>query len=72
MIFYMVMVVMIIFFSKYYFGYEIAADPKLLSNTHFEFAMLAVSGLTAGMFVGRGLYYFRCFRTKTSIELSED
>lgn len=43
----------IIFATKYYFGFEIAEDPKLLENTHFELALLGVNGITTGMFLGR-------------------
>jgi hypothetical protein len=65
-------IILAIFISKYYFGYEMSADPKLLQNTHFEFAMLSVSGLVSGMFVGRAIYYFYRLRTSESTDLVED
>ena len=51
------MIILIIFFTKYYFGYQIAVDPQLLTNTPFELSMLLVSGITVGLFIGRLIYY---------------
>ncbi|HAG61693.1 MAG TPA: hypothetical protein DCL40_02195 [Coxiellaceae bacterium] len=65
-------IILIIFFTKYYFGYETAVDPKLLENTHFEFAMLFVSGVTAGLFIGRFVYYTRRLFYGPSVELHDD
>lgn len=55
-------IILIIFFTKYYFGYQSAVDPRLLTNTAFELSMLLVSGITAGLFIGRLIYYsYRLF-----------
>jgi hypothetical protein len=45
--------ILIIFISKYYFGYEIAIDPSRLQDTHFEIMMLLVSGICTGLFIGK-------------------
>lgn len=50
-------IIFIIFATKYYFGYELAVDPALASNTIFEFTALGVSGLCTGMFIGRLICY---------------
>ena len=48
---------LVIFASKYYFGYELARDPGLLEQQSFEFSMLGFSGVCTGAFLGR-LYYY--------------
>lgn len=45
--------VLVIFFSKYYFGYSSAVDPALLHNGVYVFFMLAISGVCTGLFIGR-------------------
>ena len=52
-------IIMIIFFSKYYFGYETAANPQMLTHKGFVFIVLAVSGLFTGLFVGRVIRYLQ-------------
>jgi predicted small secreted protein len=55
--------VLLIFATKYYFGYQMGMDPTLEYQTHFEFIVLAVSGIITGFFIGRVWYllvrYFR-------------
>lgn len=65
----MLLVMLMIFFSKYYFGYQLGMDPKLATNTHFELVMLMTSGLCSGIMVGRSLCYFMCYRTKPTQSL---
>lgn len=64
--------VLIIFASKYYFGYELAADPQLIHQTGFEFSMLFVSGACTGLFIGRAGFYTYLVYTRPSIDLSEN
>ena len=45
--------ILIIFACKYFVGYEMAVDPKMLTNEPFE---IFLSGVTAGMFIGRLIY----------------
>jgi len=65
-------IIFVIFFSKYYFGYALGMDPGLATNTHFEIAMLIVSGGTVGLFVGRTLYYFIRMQSGPWVKLVED
>ena len=48
--------ILIIFFSKFFIGYELGVDPKIVSNKSFEVFLLVVSGVTSGMFLGRLIY----------------
>jgi hypothetical protein len=45
--------IMMIFFTKYFFSYSLSVDPTLAEDTNFEFLMLSVSGVCTGLFVGR-------------------
>ena len=65
-------IILLIFVIKYYFGYAIGADPHLLQNTHFELVMLAATGITTGLFVGRTLYYFIKLYARESVDLLEE
>lgn len=49
--------VLVIFASKYYFGYTEAVNPAMMHNDLFLWLMLAISGLCTGMFVGRAICY---------------
>jgi len=50
-------IILIIFATKYYFGYELAMDPQLTEDLGFEFAMLGVSGVCTGLFIGKLISY---------------
>lgn len=51
---------LIIFAAKYYFGYALATDPEKAHDTFFEIMMLGVSGICTGLFMGRlGCYLVR-------------
>lgn len=63
--------VLIIFVSKYYFGYQIAVDPQLETQTGFEISMLGVSGVCTGLFIGRVIAYFYRLNTEPSTNLSK-
>lgn len=62
--------ILLIFASKYYFGYEISADPALLKQTGFEFSLLGVTGICTGLFIGRVLFYFYQIKIGQSVDLS--
>lgn len=64
--------VLITFASKYYFGYELAADPGLVHQSMFEYSLLLVSGACTGLFVGRFLTYLSKFKQSQSVDLFED
>ena len=65
-----VFMILLIFITKYYFGYELATDPALAHQHEFEFSMLAVSGATTGLFVGRLICYLHRFKKAKSVDLS--
>ena len=48
--------ILITFFSKFYIGYELGVDPKIVTNKSFDLFFLLVSGVTSGMFLGRLIY----------------
>ncbi len=62
--------IIIIFTSKYYFGYELSVDPQIAQQTLFEFSMLGISGVCTGLFIGRLFCYLYRFVTSESVELS--
>jgi hypothetical protein len=61
--------ILIIFFTKAYFGYELGMDPDALTNTAFEVAFIAVSAICSGMFVGKAGCYFHRFTNDPSTNL---
>ena len=50
-------IIIIIFASKYYFGYELSVDPEIAHNTLFETAFVGVTAGCTGIFVGKLLCY---------------
>ena len=65
-------IIIIIVTTKYYFGYELAVDPKLAEQTWFEFSMLGVSGICTGLFIGRLICYIYRLKTSVSIHLTKN
>jgi hypothetical protein len=55
-------ILMTIFLTKYYFGYEQAINPIVAEQLGFKVSMLAVSGCCTGLFIGRLIGYFRHFK----------
>ncbi len=64
-------IILIIFASKYYFGYELAVDPNLATQNWFEISLLLVSGVCTGLFIGRLICYVYQMFTQISIPLEE-
>lgn len=62
-------IIMIIFVSKYYFGYALSVDPQLIHQTGFEFSMLFISGACTGLFIGRVLFYAYQLKVRESTDL---
>jgi hypothetical protein len=62
--------ILIIFASKYYFGYEMAANPHILTNFKFAITMLVVLGVCSGLFVGRLVFYVYRYRHSAHTDLS--
>ncbi len=65
-------IILIIFASKYYFDYQLGVDPALVNQSNFEFSLLAVSGLCSGFFLGRLFCYFYRFFTNPSVNLKKE
>jgi len=54
--------IILIFVTKYYFGFELASDPQLKLHLGFELSMLFVSGALTGLFVGKlGCFLYRLY-----------
>lgn len=63
--------VILIFGYKYYLGYITAVQPDIITHTGFLWSSLIIIGAITGMFVGRLLYYIRCFYVLPSVDLKE-
>lgn len=63
------LIIIIIFMTKYYFAYELAIAPQLIKNDIFEFSLLAISGVCSGFFVGRLICYLYRLQTNSSVNL---
>ena len=63
-------IILIIFASKYWFGYKTALDPNLYQNTHFEIGLLFVSAVTSGIFIGKLFYCLFRLMKGPSVDLS--
>lgn len=61
---------MLIFAIKYYYGYALAQDPGLLENTIYEVIYLLVSGICSGIFIGKVLKVLALFCTEESVDLT--
>lgn len=63
--------ILLIFASKYYFGYALSANPMIIHNLNFEIIMLIVSGICTGLFIGRFICYLYHFLTAPSVDLKQ-
>ncbi len=61
--------IVIIFATKYYFGYQMAVDPQISNQTSFELSMLIISGACTGLFFGRLIGYLYRFKVEPHIDL---
>jgi len=64
-----IILIAILFSTKYYFGYSLARDPQLLQDTMFELSMLATSGASTGLFIGHFTRYTVRLFAGPSVEL---
>jgi hypothetical protein len=55
--------VILIFVTKYYFGVQVGMDPSLVDDPQFVALDLGISGILTGMFIGRFCAYWRIFRS---------
>jgi hypothetical protein len=65
-------IISIIFVSKYYFGYKLAVDPQMVNHTWFEVSLLGVTGICAGLFVGRLSFLLSHMQKQPSVNLTEE
>lgn len=61
--------ILMIFSTKYYFGYSFAIDPTLAEDTYYELLMLSVSGVCTGLFIGRLSCYLQHKRKASHYDL---
>jgi hypothetical protein len=64
------LVILIIFVAKYYFGYEKATNPVLVAQLNFKVSMLILSGVCTGLFLGRLLGYMSHYKDDTDGDLA--
>ncbi len=58
-----IFIVVVVFCTKYFFGYELSSDPQRLQDTNFEIVVLSVSGFCSGFSLGRlSGFIFRLLR----------
>jgi hypothetical protein len=61
--------IVLIFVYKYYLDFTLYMNPDILSLTWFKWSSLILLGVFTGLFVGRLLYYLRCFYKLPSVDL---
>lgn len=61
-------VILIIFIGKYYFGYEKAVNPLLLAQLKFKISMLVLSGVCTGLLLGRLFGYMSHYKDDAKTE----
>lgn len=61
--------IIIIFATKYYFGYELSVDPEIVKNSYFEIAFIGVTAICTGLFIGKFLCYLKRMYTEPSTRL---
>jgi hypothetical protein len=67
-------IILVVFFSRYFFNVFLILDPKLKSNVLFVLTMLTVSGIITGFFIGRlwcCLHRFKTEKNTTLVNLSK-
>jgi hypothetical protein len=62
--------ILFIFVSKYYFNYQLAVSPNMALHTGFAFSLLATSGVITGLFIGKLLCYLYRFFTLAQTDLT--
>jgi len=55
-----IIIICVVFFTKYFFSYELDFDPRHLHNSTFELIALIVAGLCSGFSLGR--FFGFCYR----------
>lgn len=65
------LLILIIFANKYYFGHRLAINSFFSEDVVFQFWMLGISGLCAGLFMGKFLCFLHRFRTAEHVALEK-
>lgn len=63
------LIILAIFASKYYIGYQLAVDPALLENDAFLMGTMGVSGFCLGLLLGRLFCFIHRFRVEEHVQL---
>lgn len=58
----LMVIILIIFAVKYYFGFEFSTNPDALLQSQYISAFLFLYGFFAGLFIGRLAYSMRCIK----------
>lgn len=58
----LLIIILALFTSKYFFGFQLAIDPQLLQQEKYLIIWLSLYGLFTGLFFGRAMYAIRCLR----------
>ena len=61
---------LVIFSSKYFFGYTFAIHPEAKSSILYYGPCIALSGIITGFFIGKLLCFFHKFKFSTHTDLS--
>jgi len=64
-------IILIVFASKYYLNYQLAVHPQILGESGFASSLLAITGFCTGFFIGRLACYIQRFIKLPSVELSQ-
>lgn len=64
-------IMLIIFASKYYFGYQLAVKPFLSEDVAFQLGRVCISGLCMGLLLGRLLCFLNRFRMDAHVNLEK-
>ena len=63
-------VILIIFIAKYYFGYEKATNPVLVTQLNFKISVLVLSGGCTGLFLGKLCCYMSHYKNSIEVDLA--
>ncbi len=59
----LLIVLLVIFLTRYYYGHEMAIDPDVLKQPKWMMAMFLAYGFFTGLFIGRAISAVRCVKS---------
>ena len=65
------LIILTIFASKYYIGYQLNVNPALLENGAFLVGTMGISGFCLGLLLGRLLCFINRFRIEEHVHLEK-